>query len=256
AGETWTEITGDLPEDASSFVVKQGHRNEDLLFVGTATGVYASVEGGGRWVRLGEGLPTVEVKDLEVVPRTRELAVATYGRGMYVLEVGPLEELTTDVMDEPAHLFSVGDARQYRQASTYGEFGDAFFRTGVVEPSARISYWVGEEQAGDVSLEIRKGPEEGNGDAEEAGAVESVEERGEPIASLSGSGEVGLHTVSWDLTRDEPRPRRLGDPTSSFELRRVLPGAYTVTLEVGDRTMTESFEVLDGWERRTPGRVR
>jgi photosystem II stability/assembly factor-like uncharacterized protein len=255
AGETWTEITGDLPEDASSFVIKQGHRNEDLLFVGTATGVYVSVEEGGRWVRLGDGLPTVEVKDLEVVPRARELAVATYGRGMYVLGIGPLEELTTDVMDEAAHLFPVADARQYRLASTYGEFGDAFFRTGAVEPSARISYWVGEEHEGEASVEIRKAPEEGAGDAAEAGDVDA-EERGEPIASLSGSGEVGLHTVSWDLTRDEPRPRRLGDPTSSFELRRVLPGAYTVTLEVGDRTMTETFEVLDGWERRTPGRVR
>ena len=45
--------------------------------------------------------------DLVIHPRERELVVATHGRGIYVMDVAPLEELTPKVLAAKAHLFRI-----------------------------------------------------------------------------------------------------------------------------------------------------
>lgn len=51
-------------------------------------------------------------------------------------------------------------------------------------------------------------------------------------------------------------PRALGGPTSSDELPDVFPGEYTVSLEIGDRTLERTIVVEEGWIERMPGRIR
>ena len=58
-GRTWTSITGDLPAEGSVQVVREHHRERNLLFAGTEYGVYFTVDGGAHWTRLGSGIPTV-----------------------------------------------------------------------------------------------------------------------------------------------------------------------------------------------------
>lgn len=280
AGETWTEITGDLPDGEATYVVKQGARNRDLLFVGTHTGVFATVDGGGHWVEL-PNLPTVDVRDLAVVPRRSELVVGSFGRSLWIYDISPLEALTPEVMQADASLLSVEATRQYRTRDTYGEFGDDFFHSGAVEPHATVGYWLGEEVEDGVTVEIRRvsddttavegGPGDGGGAgdaARESGAAPSGdagrggdggapdEEEEEPVRTLEGPGGRGLHVVSWGLDREEPRPRELGGPTEPDELRRVRPGTFEVTLEAGEATFTRTVVVKGGWIRRTPGRIR
>jgi len=239
-GATWTSITGDLPEGGGSWVVREDFRNPDLLFVGTERGLFASIDGGGHWVRMKQGLPTVPVKDMEIVRRTRELAVGTYGRSVYVLPISPLEELTGEVLASPAHLFEVLPARRFRYRSTYGSQGSRVYRAPNPPYGATITYYLRDDQDGDVKLTIRKK----TGDDEKA----------ETIRTLTGSGKAGIHHVRWDLTRAHPRARRLGE--SPRELNRALPGEYEVSLKVGDQTYRRTIEVEDGWIERTPGRMR
>ncbi len=240
-GETWEDITGDLPDDAGSWVVREDPVNPDLLFVGTERGLWVSREGGGRWLRMQEGLPTAPVKDMEIVRRTRELVVGTYGRSVYITDIAPLQEMTEDVLTSAAHLFAVKPARQYRTRSTYGSFGDDFFRTPNPEYGAAIWYRLAEDADDEVRLEITK--------VDEAGDTVDIQ-------TLEGPGEAGLHRVQWDLTRSEPRPRSLDAPTSEDERRRVLPGSYTVSLTAGDETLRREIVVEDGWVERVPGRMR
>jgi len=82
-GATWTPITDGLPDKPIN-VIFEDRTNPDLLFLGNDMGVYVSIDGGKKWVRMRNNMPTVAVHDLLVHPRENDLVVATYGRGLYI----------------------------------------------------------------------------------------------------------------------------------------------------------------------------
>lgn len=280
-GESWTEITGNLPEDGGSYVIREDPVNPKLLFVGTERGLWVSNQGGGRWVRLKNNLPTVAVRDMDIVARYRELVVGTFGRSIWILDIAPLEELTDSVLAADAHLFQVKPAHQYRRRDTYGATGQQFFATPNPPYGAVITYYLRADQGKDVTLTIRRAPAEAAGaggrdpshrpggtqvggapsreratERTAAPEAEHPEGRRDTVQTLTGSGRPGIHQVVWDLTSKEPRPRELGGPIDREELQRVLPGEYLAELKVGEKTLRQTIRVEDGWVERTPGRVR
>jgi titin len=90
-GTAWTDITGDLPaEDCRSAIVADWRYATPVLYVGTARGVYSSLNLGTTWTRFGLGMPNSPVTDLQFVPGSDLLAAATYGRGAFEIVVpGP-----------------------------------------------------------------------------------------------------------------------------------------------------------------------
>ncbi|HEX6067039.1 MAG TPA: hypothetical protein VFZ04_22540, partial [Longimicrobiales bacterium] len=102
-GATFTNISGDLPTDASSWVVREDNVNPRLLYVGNERGLYVSTNGGTQWMRLKNNLPTVSLRDFDIMPAQRELVVGTFGRSIYILDLIPLQELTDSVLAADAH---------------------------------------------------------------------------------------------------------------------------------------------------------
>ena len=64
-GRSWQIITSNLPERGSVYALKQDHEKPELLFCGTEFGCFASVDGGGKWLKLS-GLPTIAIRDIEI----------------------------------------------------------------------------------------------------------------------------------------------------------------------------------------------
>jgi hypothetical protein len=81
AGETFTDVSGNLPDIAATSVTL---RNGQLI-VGTELGAFiAPGTDGGAYAILGPGLPNVPVNSVRVSPQDPDLlVVATYGRGVY-----------------------------------------------------------------------------------------------------------------------------------------------------------------------------
>jgi hypothetical protein len=80
-GQTWTDISGNLPDIPSDALVLLHHR----LALATDAGVFTAREGQGastQWFRLGHGLPNVVVDDLTLGP-DNYIYAATHGRGVW-----------------------------------------------------------------------------------------------------------------------------------------------------------------------------
>lgn len=117
-GQSWTSLANNLPERGSVYAIEEDHESADLLFVGTEFSCFASVDGGQYWRKLAKGLPTVAVRDINIQERDNDLVLATFGRGFYVMDdYTALRELTPEVLEAEAHLFSVRDAFQYEPYS-------------------------------------------------------------------------------------------------------------------------------------------
>jgi hypothetical protein len=81
AGESFTDVSGDLPDIAANWVTLR----KGQLIVGTELGAFiAPGTDGGAYAVLGPGLPNVPVNSILVSPQDPDLlVVATYGRGVY-----------------------------------------------------------------------------------------------------------------------------------------------------------------------------
>jgi photosystem II stability/assembly factor-like uncharacterized protein len=215
-GITWKPLTHRLPAAGPVHVLREDPRNRNLLFAGTEFGLFASFNGGASWHALRAGLPTVAVHDLVIHPRDRDLVIATHGRGMYVLDVAPLEELTGAVLEEPAHLFDVKPAArfEYRGARV---LSDKVYAAPNPPFGAVLTYYLRETPASGPRLTV-------------------ADALGKPVAVLKAPARPGLHRLVWDLRATVGNaPGRPGP--------LVAPGEYVARLEAGGLTLVKRLRV-------------
>ncbi len=278
-GETWTSIAANLPDESIN-VIREDHRNPNLLFVGTDRTVHVSLDGGRSWNELKNNLPTIPVHDLVIHPRENDLVVGTFGRGFYIADISPLQELTREVMDSDVHFFDIETKVQWvmpRQTAV----ADQNFE-GENEPhGAMLNYYLKSGIPAGVTLSVYDG------------AI--------LINEFEGPGDAGLNSVMWGMTRrgrkrtpeevarwdeemrtGEPEPfydyydtneffgapdqevgrtglslrtrvqGRPGMEGREYELHRVQPGEYRVELRAGGTLLTRTALILqDFWYDKT-----
>jgi hypothetical protein len=119
-GKTWTLITAGIPHNMLSYAhcVREDPVRKGLLYLGTEGGLYVSFDDGKNWQPLQSGLPHAPVYWLTVQERFRDLVVATYGRGFWILDdITALEQFTPEVGAAKAHLFAPRDAYRFREVA-------------------------------------------------------------------------------------------------------------------------------------------
>ena len=258
AGRTWTSITGDLPARGSTLAFAEDHVDASLLFAGTEFGAYASKDGGKHWFKLA-GLPTISVRDFAIQKRENDLVIATFGRGLYVIDdYSPLRRASAQSLKQ-AGVEPVRRTWLYQTTQAYGGRGHSFqgenFYTADNPPyGAVVTYYLPEaiktKQAKRVEAEkaADKAGKPISYPSNEALKAESQEEApaaiitiydstGAAIRTLTGPVGKGFQRVAWDLRAASislGRARGGGDegegggfgPTGPY----VVPGKYTVSV--------------------------
>ncbi|MDH4197814.1 MAG: hypothetical protein OEW05_10430, partial [Candidatus Aminicenantes bacterium] len=228
-GETWTALDAGLPPDRSLHVVVQDRRNPGLLFVGSEQGVFVSFDGGKGWQPFKGNMPWVKVTDLVIHPREHDLVVATYGRGLYITDIAPLQELGPDVLAKDVHLFAIEPRTQYLYGGigNYQLLGDSHIFSPNEPNAVVITYFLKAKGADKVKVKVA--------DAD-----------GEVVAEITGPAEAGLNRVLWDM-----RVRQSQAPGGGMFRSRgfVEPGTYSVTLEAGAAKLAKQAVVRGrvGW---------
>lgn len=252
-GAHWTKINDGLPDDESSFVVRQDTQDKNLLFAGTLAGVYVSFDDGAHWQSLQLNLPSVPVRDMVIQPRANALVLATHGRAFWVLDdLGPLREMSAKVADADQYLFTPGLAYL-----TYGAGHENSVAHGFGEnpPNGTVVYY-----------RLKKQPP-----VDEKITLTFTSDDGKPIASFSNKtdaqgkplkadkkfyppkkpqkagvipAEAGMNRFVWDM-RYPDATKVPGAVIWSGSMRgpRIVPGTYKVTLKVGDKAQTRAFQV-------------
>jgi photosystem II stability/assembly factor-like uncharacterized protein len=182
-GKTWESIASNLPRESVN-VIKEDFKNPNLLFVGTDKGLYASLDGGKMWTRMKNNLPTIAVHDLVIHPRENDLVVGTHGRGVFITDISPLQELTAEVLAKDVHLFEIETKVQWVMPSQPAVSAQNF--EGENEPhGVVVNYYLKEKLEGDVTIRIY--------------------DRLRLINEASGPGNVGINSVEWGMTKRKPR---------------------------------------------------
>jgi photosystem II stability/assembly factor-like uncharacterized protein len=253
-GRTWSACVGNLPERGSVKCLAEDPVNPNVLFVGTEFGLWFTPNGGGRWVQLKGGLPTIAVRDIAIQTREHDLVIATFGRGFYVLDdYRALRTVTEDLLAQPAQTFPVRDAWLYVESEPLGGGkrgfqGDALYVADNPPFGAVLTYYLkeapktkkqrrqeAEKKGDDVPYPTRDElREEAQEEAPMTFAV-VTDEQGQVVRRITAPQEAGFNRVAWDLRTPAPQlpppPREEENPFARPPVGWfVPPGTYTITL--------------------------
>jgi photosystem II stability/assembly factor-like uncharacterized protein len=154
-GESWINITNNLPDGQPVYVIREDLKNPNLLFVGTEFAVFISINGGESWARLNLNMPTVAFHDLVIHPRENDLIAGTHGRGIWVLDdITPLQQATEEVLASDAWLFENRPVTQWLSIRTGGSGGSLYFRGENPDRDASLHYFIGDSVEGAVGFQI------------------------------------------------------------------------------------------------------
>src|SRR5438094_881710 len=152
-GKSWQPIVNGLPDGGIVNVVREDPARKGLLYCGTEQAVYVSFDDGDRWEPLRLNMPATSIRDLIV--KDKDLAVATHGRGFWILDdISPLRQFPT---------FAAGRAALLRPAPALRVRFDTNTDTPVPpdEPAGKnppdgaiFDYWLAQPASGPVILEI------------------------------------------------------------------------------------------------------
>src|SRR6185437_1569227 len=245
-GQTWTNITSDLPATSPLdyvMAVTENPNRRGMLFAGTGHGFFYSMDDGGHWTELNAGLPHTAVSWIVVPKLWHDVIVSTYGRGIYILrDIAPLEA-PMSLASAPAALYPPHPG--YRQARS--GHADITFALAAATPRP-----------------IR---------------IQILDSTNTVIRTLQTPTRAGLNRVVWDLKYDGPKrvdlrtvapdnPYIFDEPRFNHRPTRpvthwgiegavnagpiAVPGHYTVQLAVNGLTLKQPLTILESKEIKNP----
>ena len=266
-GESWTNLSGNFPQTEITRTVREDTERQGLLFVGTETGVYYSLNDGQSWDQLKANLPAVPVVDIKI--KDVDLVIATNGRGFWIMDdITPLREKSAETDAKPVHLFPIPDHTRFgynwwmdyvpggdpgmkknyfvqnmRPGLTYyeltfkkvnGERKRKFIDAGDPKPLGPVFYFKLAEEPNEISIAIL-----------DAAGNEIRNYTKEEMMLSVGTGEdfnTGLNKFVWDMRMNGVSGVPKRPPTTVIPI--VPPGRYSVKLTVDGVTETQDFRVL------------
>jgi len=191
-GQTWTSLAAGIPSGPIN-VVTEDPKNPSVLYVGTDLGAYVSLDGGQAWHSLAGDFPTTFVHDLVVHSREDILVAATHGRGMYAMDVRPIQQMTAEVLAKALHVFPAEPARL-----------PAGFRQPALE--AHVFYYL--KNSGNATVQVQ-------------------DESGKVVKTLEATADAGLNVTVWDLTGAGENARNVEPGTYKIVITAANTSAET-----------------------------
>ncbi len=251
-GKTWKAIGAGIPASNSSFVhsIKEDPAQKGLLYAGTDNGLYISPDDGATWVALKNNLPPAPVYYIAIQKNFRDLVLATYGRGFYILDdITPIREWSKQTVRNKNELFAPKQA--YRFHYKTGIHSESSMSTGQNPPyGASINYYLADHVQENPSIII-------------------LNQKGDTINKIEGSKQKGFNRVWWNLAHTSivlPPLKTIPDqknyikldsagnrPLNIYDLDigpgltpiKVPAGKYTVVLKLGSFVQKQDLQVFN-----------
>jgi photosystem II stability/assembly factor-like uncharacterized protein len=233
-GKTWENLAANKGLRGYALCFLQDPVEPNLIFVGTEHGLWVSFDNGRSFQQWKNGYPSVSTYDLAIQEREADLAIASFGRALWVMDdIRPLRAAAKNNGSLPAKRIQafeppVAYQAQYRNApgyewSTWGLYQGENRRRG-----AMVSFFVTVPDAKDTLALKQKA---------DSATVRILDGSGKAIRSFKVKADTGFNRMYWGFdTRGSrqpgsPRPRpNAPEPGGGMP---VFPGTYKILLAMG-----------------------
>jgi photosystem II stability/assembly factor-like uncharacterized protein len=274
-GKSWKNVADGIPDGAFVNSVKEDPKQKGLLYAATELRVYISFDDGDHWQPLQLNMPVTSVRD--IVVHGDDLAVATFGRGFWVLDqMTSLRQIAAcgkEIEGERTYLFAPGETFAIHQGGQNGTPLPNEEPQELNPPAGVVAYyWLKSTPSGPLKVEL----------VDASGKVAACVASDTPVKPVDTeainvqaywleptpppSGEPGMHRVALNVVAPRgfglggrrlspppvdachpagtPAPKPEAAPTRPDRGGAGLqPGNYTVRLTVDGQTLTQSVTV-------------
>jgi len=231
-GKTWKKIVNGIPAGDFVHAIREDITKPGLLYAGTEHGILVSYDDGEYWNPIQLNLPNTQVSDIVVTEK--DIAIATHGRSMYILDdISPLREFKPEVLEKSLHLFKPYYAVRKAQNAVFAYYlnNDAEkLKIEILDPQGKVIQ----------SFEGEK-PKKKTGDSDGDGGDE---EFAVPAAKAPTMAK-GLNVFNWDLRYPGAKIFKDMILWSARPQNGPMapPGEYQVRISAAGQSMTEPFEI-------------
>jgi photosystem II stability/assembly factor-like uncharacterized protein len=216
-GKTWKDISSNLSNDAPVNVIKEDPENENLLFLGTDNGVYASFNNGDAWEAFAKGLTAVAVHDLVVQSEAKDLLVGTHGRSIYKANISALQKHNT----VGSNAITVFDTEAIESSRRWGMSWGSF----SFNPETNITFY---------------------SNAKAKLGINILSERGALLNTIPVNADAGYNYATYNVTMTDAGKKALQAENPKLRISQAqdgkiyLPvGKYTIQI----RSQKTTFEI-------------
>ena len=275
-GKTWKRISTGIRENDFTRVIREDPVREGLLYAGTETGLYISLDAGENWQSFQLNLPVCPIYD--IVIKNDDLVVATHGRSFWILDdLTALRQLNDEINQKAAYLLKPRDTARVLPQIFEGAFGGApgknymdglglggafvtnvdennhrdkkYLDTGKNPPKAVvITYFLNEEPTEKITLTFS------DADGKVLREFASLDDGSRQAQAmlpedapkqLFAPARAGWNRFLWDMRIENATWLDAYDPQAgSVQGPIVVPGSYQVTLSIAGETMTQTFDIV------------
>lgn len=196
-GKNWESIASRLPDEAA-YVILEDPVNENILYAGMYRGVYVSTDRGQSWSLLGPDMAAACISDLVIQEREMDLVAGTHGRGIYKMNIRPIQQAFQEGDPRSNILFETPVARLPWINDTHR---DPSYRTLEKVP---ITFYL--TKKGEVTISV-------------------MNQDNEVVWSHAFAARRGFNQVRWDLVTE-----KVSSPEPYFIHydRFATPGTYEI----------------------------
>ncbi|MGB5321521.1 VPS10 domain-containing protein [Lutimonas sp.] len=238
-GQSWTKlVNGFTDEHTFVRVVREDPIRKGLLYAGTETGLYISLNDGQNWQPFQLNLPVVPINDLVI--QDNDLVAATAGRSFWILDdLGALQQWSKN--DHDLSLFKPKD--------TYLIFGGSSEKPipGLGDnPKSGVTfdYYLGKDAD---SLELKLEVLENNKVIRTITSKKPKEFKswpGGPSKPQVLPAKKGYNRFTWDFRRASLPAVDKVFLFGSHDGSRVAPGDYTLRLSLENEEVETNVNIL------------
>jgi hypothetical protein len=253
-GKSWQEIVNGLPEDPIN-AVREDPTTRGLLYAGSETAVYFSLDEGAHWQTLRQNMPATSIRDLVI--KDNDIVVGTHGRSFWILDdISLLRELAREKMTGD-HLFKPATATRVRWSMYTDTPLPQEEPAGENPPDGAILDYFLSNKATEVQLDIYSKSKNGSALVHHYSSKDSLYEVGPVNIPLYWirpqqilSADAGHHRFCWDM-KYQPLNLPPSYPIGANYMNTapeatapwVMPGTYLVRLTVDGKTMEKEISV-------------
>lgn len=273
-GKSWKSISSNLDDITIVWRLVQDHETPDLLFIGTEFGIYTTLDGGKKWIKLKGDVPTISFRDLVIQKNKSDLIGASFGRGFFVLDdYSPLREMSENMSENEAGFLPMRDAIKFNERFSQtsrgkGSQGASYFTADNPPYGATFTYFLtkdyptltGERKKKEKTLEKENQNIPFPGwDALDMELLEEkplviltiMDNTNNVVRRLKVPAGKGVHRTSWDLKYSKVTgiTQDNGDMFKDFKTRdgfNAKPGSYSAYLsKVVDGKITNISDTVN-----------
>jgi len=281
-GKSFTRIVDENKVQGYARCIVQDPIEENLLFLGTDYGLYATFDGGTNWDKWNNDFPSVNTSDLKIHPRQHDLIVGTFGRAAWILDdITPLRTIAAtngNVLKENLYVFNTPDAYQVNYRSFDGvRFGaDATYSGANKSRAAMITIWLGDKSGGtttnkdetkDKPKKKQKQTKTTDHTKDKTPNKDEIKDpkgkikvtvfniEGDTVRNFTAKIDTGMNRIYWGLNQNGIHYPAWNDKKADADPpggQWVLPGQYTLILQYGKYQDTTQIKVNADPRQKAP----